>query len=221
MALSASGTPSRFADFYSPAPQPFGGLSRKSPKGFPHFRDIFKERRGLSRAIPRLRSGNKVAFAAGQLGTLGVTEPTTYFGSVTIMGMFQVKVRVSNSGDSTRFFEESFWVDTGALYSFVPEDRLHEIGVQPLRTRELILADGRRNRRLLGEAVLTIPQLNESLTCPLIFAPKDSLYLLGATALENFGVQADPTTQQLIPIAAVIGGFLGSAPVNADLFPRT
>ena len=50
-----------------------------------------------------------------------------------------------------------------------------------------------------GEAVLTIAQLNESLTCPVIFAPGDSLYLLGATALENFGVQADPTTQQLRP----------------------
>jgi predicted aspartyl protease len=126
------------------------------------------------------------------------------------MGMFQVRVRVANPGDPTRFFEENFWVDTGALYSFVPENRLHEIGVQPLRTRELILADGRRDRRLLGEAVLTVPQLNESLTCPVIFAPKDSLYLLGATALENFGVQADPITQQLRPIAAVIGGFLAS-----------
>lgn len=37
------------------------------------------------------------------------------------------------------------------------------------------------------------------------------LYLPGATALENFGVQADPTTRQLRPIAAVIGGFPGSA----------
>lgn len=83
---------------------------------------------------------------------------------------------------------------------------------RPLRTRELILADGRRDRRLLGEALLTIPQLDESLTCPVIVAPPGSLYLLGATALENFGVQADPTTQQLKPIAAVIGGFLGSAP---------
>jgi predicted aspartyl protease len=119
---------------------------------------------------------------------------------------------VSNPGDATRFFEENFWVDTGALYSIVPEDRLHEIGIQPLRTRELILADERRDRRLLGEAVLTVPQLNESLTCPVIFAPKDSLYLLGATALENFGVQADPITKQLRPIAAVIGGFLASAP---------
>jgi predicted aspartyl protease len=127
------------------------------------------------------------------------------------MGMFQIRVRVSNPTERSRFFEEDFWVDTGALYSFVPEGRLKEIGISPLRARELILADGRRDRRLLGEAVLTIPQLDESLTCPVIFAPADSLYLLGATALENFGVQADPTTQQLRPIAALIGGFLASA----------
>jgi clan AA aspartic protease len=128
------------------------------------------------------------------------------------MGMFQVRVQVANPKEPTRFFEENFWVDTGALYTFVPEDRLNEIGIQPLRTRELILADGRRDRRLLGEAILTVSQLNESLTCPVIFAPKDSLYLLGATALENFGVQADPITQQLRPMAAVIGGFLASLP---------
>jgi predicted aspartyl protease len=127
------------------------------------------------------------------------------------MGMFQVAVRVANPRDTTRFFDEKFWVDTGALYTFAPEDRLQQIGLVPLRTREVILADGRRDRRLLGEAVLTIPQLEESLTCPVVFGPPGSLYLLGATALENFGVQADSTTQQLKPVAAVIGGFLGSA----------
>lgn len=132
------------------------------------------------------------------------------------MGMFQVAARVTNPRDPARFFEAAFWVDTGALYSFVPEDRLHEIGIEPLRTRESVLVDGRRDRRLLGEAVFTIPVLQESLTCPVVFAPPGSLYLLGATALENFGVQADPTTQQLKPIAAVIGGFLASAPVRTQ-----
>jgi len=127
------------------------------------------------------------------------------------MGMFQIRVKVSNPVERSRFFEENFWVDTGALYSIVPEGRLAEIGIRPLRAREFVFADGRRDRRLLGEAVLTIPQLDESLTCPVIFAPADSLYLLGAAALENFGVQADPTTQQLRPIIAVIGGFLASA----------
>jgi len=125
------------------------------------------------------------------------------------MGMFKVDVRIANPASPDRFFDESFWVDTGALYTFVPEDRLEQIGVSPLRTRELILADGRRDRRLLGEALFTIADLDETLTCPVVFAPKESLYLLGATALENFGVDADTTARRLKPIAAIIGGFLG------------
>jgi hypothetical protein len=28
------------------------------------------------------------------------------------MGMFQVRVKVSNPGEASRFFEEDFWVDT-------------------------------------------------------------------------------------------------------------
>jgi hypothetical protein len=39
---------------------------------------------------------------------------------------------------------------------------------------------------------------------------KGSLFLLGSTALENFGVDADPIHKQLKPILAIIGGFLAS-----------
>lgn len=124
--------------------------------------------------------------------------------------MFKVNVKVTNPQDPKKFFNKPFWVDTGALYSFVPEDRLHAIGIDPLHSRELILADGRRDRRLLGEALFTIPELNETLTCPVIFAPKKSLFLLGATALENFGVDVDPTQKKLKPILGIIGGFLSS-----------
>ncbi len=123
------------------------------------------------------------------------------------MGMCQVNVAVANPRDVSRVFQEKFWVDTGAPYTFVPEDRLSEIGIQPVRARDLILVDGRQERRLLGEAVLTVSDLEESLTCPVVFGPAGSLYLLGATALEIFGVRADPTTQQLKPIAAIIGVF--------------
>jgi len=126
------------------------------------------------------------------------------------MGMFQIRVTISNPGNPQQFFEENFWVDTGALYSFAPEDRLQQIGIDPLHSRELILADGRRDRRLLGEALFTISELGETLTCPIIFAPKDSLYLLGATALENFGVEVDTTTKKLKPVLGIIGGFLAS-----------
>jgi len=126
------------------------------------------------------------------------------------MGMFQVKVRVASPSEPERSFEELFWVDRGALYSFVPGKRLEEIGVEPVRSRELVMADGRHDTRLLGEARLTIDKLGETLTCPIIFGPDDSLYLLGATALENFGVDADPTTKTLKPILGIIGGFRAS-----------
>ena len=126
------------------------------------------------------------------------------------MGMFKVAVKITNPADRKRFFEEDFWVDTGALYTFVPEQRLQEIGLGPIRSRELVLADGRRDRRLLGEALFTIHEFEETLTCPVVFAPNDSLYLLGATALENFGVDADTAAGKLKPILGIIGGFLAS-----------
>ena len=126
------------------------------------------------------------------------------------MGMFQVRVKIANPRDPGRSFEEDFWVDTGALYSLVPEDRLASIGLVSMRERDLILADVRRDRRPMGEALFTIPELGETLTCPVVFAPKGSLYLLGATALENFGVDADPTARRLKPILGIIGGFRAS-----------
>lgn len=126
------------------------------------------------------------------------------------MGMFKVHVKVANPANPDLFFEEDFWVDTGAFHSFIPEDRLQTIDIKPMHAREVILADGRRNRRLEGEALFTLPELKETHTCSVIFGPKDSLYLLGATTLENFVVEADTAKGKLKPIATIIGGFLAS-----------
>jgi predicted aspartyl protease len=121
------------------------------------------------------------------------------------MGMFQVQVTVGNPQSPQRSFREPFWVDTGALYSFAPEDRLHAIGIEPKFPRDFVFADGTKDRRLVGEAALSIEGTGETITCLVVFGPPGSLLLLGATALENFCLQADPTTQKLRPITAVIG----------------
>ncbi len=127
------------------------------------------------------------------------------------MGMFKKKVRVSNIRKPEKFFEEEFRVDTGALYSFVPEDYLQKIEVEPSATRNLILADGRQQTRLLGFCDFQIEGLEGNIPCPVIFAPKGSLFLLGATSLDNFGVEVDPINKKLKPILSVIGGFLASS----------
>lgn len=127
------------------------------------------------------------------------------------MGMFKKRIRVSNIKNPELFFEEEFWVDTGALYSFAPEDLLERIGVEPSATRHLILADGRQETRLLGFCDFQVDGLEGNIPCPVIFAPRGSLFLLGATALENFGVEVDPIQKRLKPILAVMGGFLASS----------
>jgi len=121
------------------------------------------------------------------------------------------RVKLCNSKNPTQCFEEQFWVDTGALYSFVPEDRLQAIGVEPVATRLLVLADGRQETRLLGFCDFQVEGLEGSIPCPVIFAPHGSLFLLGATALENFGVEVDPVQKRLKPILSVIGGFIAAA----------
>jgi predicted aspartyl protease len=118
------------------------------------------------------------------------------------------KVKVSNSKDPNKFFEAEFWVDTGALYSFVPEDYLERIAVEQSTKRNLILVDGRQDTRLLGFCDFQIEGFEGSIPCPVIFEPKGSLFSLGATALENFGVEVDPIQEKLKPILAIIVGFL-------------
>jgi hypothetical protein len=127
------------------------------------------------------------------------------------MGMFQQRVRVLNSKKPELSFEEEFWVDSGAVYSFVPEDYLERIGVEPSATRRLIFADGRPESRLLGFCDFQIEGLEGRIPCPVIFGPKGSLFLLVATALENFGVDVDRIEKRLKPILAVIGGFVTSS----------
>lgn len=126
------------------------------------------------------------------------------------MGMFKKRVKVANPHDSTKNFEAEFWIDTGALYSLIPQNLLAQIDFEPESTKNIILVDSRVDKKLYGSCKFTIEGFPDSITCPVIAGPDDSLLLLGATALENFGVEADPVNKRLNPILAIIGGFIGS-----------
>jgi predicted aspartyl protease len=126
------------------------------------------------------------------------------------MGQFQVKVTVSKPGVAGPAFDEAFRVDTGATYSFAPRRRLEAIGLVPDGERTVVFANGQRAVCGIADVTMRIAGISEARTCPIIFGPDDSIYLLGATALERFGVAADPDSRTLKPILASIGGFLAS-----------
>ena len=59
------------------------------------------------------------------------------------MGTFEWPLRISSMDDrETREIEAT--VDTGAAYTTLPTRLLRELGVEPMGTRRLLLADGRR-----------------------------------------------------------------------------
>jgi predicted aspartyl protease len=126
------------------------------------------------------------------------------------MGMFKKKVKISNVHDSSKYFEADFWVDTGALYSFVPEEYLEKIDFEMIESRSMAFADGRVGRCPFGIVNFEIDGFEYKIACPVVAGTKGSMFLLGATALENFGVEVDPVNKKLNPIMAIIGGFMAS-----------
>ena len=76
------------------------------------------------------------------------------------------------------------------------------MGIKSVGQRDVELADHRSVRYDVREARLRL-NWNE-LTMPVVFAPEGTSPIVGATALELFGVAADPVNQRLIPVPALL-----------------
>ena len=104
--------------------------------------------------------------------------------------------------DSREYAYIDALVDTGATYSVFPEDFLHDVQIEPFDwTVDVILADGSQIVRRIGPAYLQV--MNREAPCVVVFGGP-GVFLLGAVALENLGLAADPVNKRLIP--AVVNG---------------
>ena len=88
-------------------------------------------------------------------------------------------------------------VDTGAAYTTLPGEMLHDLGIEPMGKRRFLLADGRRVDLDYGQAWATID--GESVITLVVFAEDDAPALLGAYTLEGLSLAADPVEQRLVP----------------------
>lgn len=112
------------------------------------------------------------------------------------MGVFSVEIEVGNS-DREEFVAVEALVDTGAIYTMVPEDLLERLGVQRLESDHFQLADDSLVEYWIGSAVVRIQ--GKSLPVPVVFARPGNTPLLGATALEILRFIVDPIEQRLVP----------------------
>ena len=88
-------------------------------------------------------------------------------------------------------------VDTGSTFPQAPASLLEELGIERTDSMRFRLADGSRTELSLGRVMLEL----EGRFAPIkiVFGPEGSSVLLGALALESFGLAADVSNRQLVP----------------------
>ncbi len=112
------------------------------------------------------------------------------------MGIFYQTVALGPK-DGSGFAEITALVDTGSIYTFVPAPLLERLGVVPEWGSEFELADGSQVEYSLGEVRIRLNGQERTTVC--IFGPPGCEPLLGAVALESFGLAADPVNRRLVP----------------------
>lgn len=113
------------------------------------------------------------------------------------VGTFQHTIEIAAS-EAGPFVSLDAVVDTGAAYSWVPRNVLHDLGVVPRYRRRFQLADGRIIERDL--AIITVRLNGEIQPTLCVVGDEGSMALLGAFTLEGFGLSADPVNQRLVPL---------------------
>ena len=116
------------------------------------------------------------------------------------MGTFNVHVEIGNRHDG-EFIPLDAMVDTGASYLMVPLDVLQRLGVRQTERRVFQLADHRTVEYDMG--VLELRLDGRQIPVPVVFAPEGTGPLLGAVALEIFGLGVDPVGQKLMSVVSL------------------
>ncbi|MBI4726933.1 aspartyl protease family protein [candidate division TA06 bacterium] len=117
------------------------------------------------------------------------------------MGITYLKVMVINPEHPRRKKECEFLVDSGAIYSVLPQKVLQSLGIKPTSQQEFILANGEIIIKPVGNAYFEYH--DKVRAAPVIFGD-ERIYLIGATTLEALGMVLDPIGRKLKPLPMVL-----------------
>jgi predicted aspartyl protease len=113
------------------------------------------------------------------------------------MGEVRVRIVVEHPRTGARSGELIALADMGATLTVVPSATLPKIKIEPVGRIAVVLADGRRVSRSVGNAMIMLD--GESAPCRVVFGEAEDAVLLGLTVLEQLGLAVDPVQRRLIP----------------------
>lgn len=114
------------------------------------------------------------------------------------MGITTLELEVANVAAAEKTLTLEFVVDSGAVYSFIPEQILRELGITPIAEEVYRLANGGRIVRKKGVALFRYAGRIGG--ADVVFGEEGDATLLGATTLESLGLALDPVKRELKPI---------------------
>ena len=112
------------------------------------------------------------------------------------MSIFTVPATLIHPDHRDRSMEANLLVDTGAIYMLLPPDLVETLGLDATVEEPARFASGERVMYRLGEVRVRLG--DQERTTVFWAGPSGCPALLGAVALEQFGLAADPRHQRLI-----------------------
>jgi len=126
-----------------------------------------------------------------------LTFITSSLGDGFELGFTRALVEIANAQRPALKAEVELLVDSGASYSIIGEDVLRKLEVRPLGERSFTLANGERIVRKIAGVQIRVGERTG--LSPVIFGQVSDQPVLGVTALEELGLEVDPTTKVLKP----------------------
>src|SRR3972149_10307030 len=115
------------------------------------------------------------------------------------MGFIRTKVTLLPAGDGKGPVEIEALVDTGAITSMIPRQLLAPLGVTPTGRGQFRAIEGRPIERDVGVVEMEVQSRHSLSPVPVIFGEEGDTTVLGVTALEIMGLEADPARGELRP----------------------
>lgn len=114
------------------------------------------------------------------------------------MGVRYVHAQVCRPDRRGRGHDVRFLVDSGAIYSVLPEETWRTLRLKPERQVEFTLADGTPIARGVSECRFVIR--DAAATSPVVLGEGNDGALLGAVTLETLGLMLNPLTREILPM---------------------
>lgn len=114
------------------------------------------------------------------------------------MGLTHVHARLRRPDGRGPTRNLRFLVDSGAIYSVLPEETWRALRLRPEREVEFTLADGTSIKRGVSECRFEIR--GAAATSPVVLGEEHDGALLGAVTLETLGFMLNPLTREILPM---------------------